>query len=102
MAIKGIMRAGSVQLRVKEMGPAVRHYTEVLGLIKSHEGNDGRVYLKAWDEHDHHSVVLREAETAGMDHMAFKVSDNDALLGNPKPRRSRANLRPRSRSASVD
>jgi len=81
MAIKGIMRAGSVQLRVKEMGPAVRHYTEVLGLIKSHEGNDGRVYLKAWDEHDHHSVVLREAETAGMDHMAFKVSDNDALLG---------------------
>lgn len=80
MAIKGIMRAGSIQLRVKEMGAAVRHYTEVLGLIRSHESNDGRVYLKAWDEHDHHSVILREAETAGMDHMAFKVSDNDALL----------------------
>src|SRR5689334_13472439 len=79
MAISGIMRAGSVQLRVKEMRPAVQHYTEVLGLTKSGEGRDGRVYLKAWDEHDHHSVVLREAETAGMDHMAFKVSDNDAL-----------------------
>jgi catechol-2,3-dioxygenase len=33
MAISGIMRAGSVQLRVKEMRPAVQHYTEVLGLI---------------------------------------------------------------------
>ena len=79
MAISGVMRAGSVQIRVTEMAAAEKHYTDVLGLIKTHEGGDGRVYLKAWDEHDHHSVVLREAETAGMDHMAFKVSDNDTL-----------------------
>jgi len=37
------------------------------------------VYLKAWDEHDHHSVVLRQAETPGMDYYGFKV-DSKATL----------------------
>ena len=79
MAISGVLRAGSVQIRVTDMQPALHHYTEVLGLIKTAGGPDGRVYLKAWDEHDHHSVVLREADDAGMDHMAFKVADTDEL-----------------------
>ena len=38
-----------------------------------------RVFLKAWDEHDHHSVVLREADEAGMDFMGFRV-DSPATL----------------------
>ncbi len=79
MAISGVLRAGSVQIRVTDMESALHHYTEVLGLIKTADGPDGRVYLKAWDEHDHHSVVLREADEAGMDHMAFKVADTDDL-----------------------
>ena len=37
------------------------------------------MYLKAWDEHDHHSVVLRQAETPGMDYYGFKV-DSKATL----------------------
>ena len=79
MAITGVMRAGTVQIRVTEMGPALHHYKDVLGLLQTGEGRDGRVYLKAWDEHDHHSVVLREAESAGMDHMGLKVSGTGAL-----------------------
>lgn len=79
MAVTGVMRAGFVQLRVLEMEPSVRYYTEVLGLQKTAQGKDGRVYLKAWDEHDHHSVILRQAETPGMDRMAFKVSDTNSL-----------------------
>jgi len=42
-------------------------------------GPDGRVYLKAWDEFDHHSVILRKADTPGMDFVGFKVA-NDAAL----------------------
>ncbi|MDE0385753.1 MAG: VOC family protein, partial [Defluviicoccus sp.] len=79
MAITGVMRAGTVQIRVTEMAPALNHYTNIIGLLQTAEGRDGRVYLKAWDEHDHHSVVLREADGPGMDHMGFKVSGNDAL-----------------------
>ncbi len=37
------------------------------------------VYLKAWDEFDHHSVILTKSNTAGLAHMAFKVETLDDL-----------------------
>jgi catechol 2,3-dioxygenase len=37
------------------------------------------VFLKAWDENDHHSVVLREAEQAGMDYFGWKVDSEQTL-----------------------
>ena len=91
MAITGVMRAGTVQIRVTEMGPALHHYKDVLGLLQTGEGRDGRVYLKAWDEHDHHSVVLREAESAGMDPYGIEgVRDRRAGRLRTKARRTRA------------
>ena len=74
MALTGVLRPGHVAIRVLEMGPALKHYSEVLGLIETARDAKGRVYLKAWDEHDHHSVVLREADEAGMDYMGWKVA----------------------------
>ncbi|MGH8788913.1 MAG: catechol 2,3-dioxygenase [Cupriavidus necator] len=79
MAFTGVLRPGHIQLRVLDIAPAVKHYTEVLGLIETARDAQGRVYLKAWDEHDHHSVVLREADEAGMDFMGFRVESPAAL-----------------------
>ena len=56
-----------MQLRVLDLEAAVKHYTQVLGLWETGRDAQGRVYLKAWDEHDHHSLILREADEAGMD-----------------------------------
>jgi catechol 2,3-dioxygenase len=39
----------------------------------------GRVSFKAWDEHDHHSVVLRKTDAPGMNHMGFRVDSEDTL-----------------------
>src|SRR3546814_19937987 len=72
---KGVLRPGHVQIRVMEMEPAVKHYTELLGLIETHRDQQGRVYLKGWTEPDLFSVVLREADEAGMDFKGFKVRD---------------------------
>lgn len=79
MAMSGILRPGFIQIRVLDMQRAVRHYVDWLGLEEVCRGDDGRVYLKAYDEFDHHSVVLREAPQAGMDCFAFKLSDDTAL-----------------------
>jgi catechol 2,3-dioxygenase len=79
MALNGVLRPGHVGIRVLGMEAAVRHYTEVLGLIETARDRQGRVFLKAWDEHDHHSVVLREAAEAGMDYMGWRV-DSVATL----------------------
>lgn len=74
MAISGVLRPGFVQLRVLDMAAALRHYVDRIGLDRVMTGEDGRVYLKAPDEFDHHSLVLREAAEAGIDITAFKVA----------------------------
>ncbi len=79
MALTGILRPGHVALRVLNMQKAVEHYTEVLGLLETARDARGRVFLKAWDEHDHHSVVLREADQAGMDYMGWRVESTFTL-----------------------
>jgi len=88
MAIDGVMRSGYVQLRVMDLPAAVHHYTEYYGLIQT-GSDDTRAYLKGWDEFDHHSLVLREADEPGMDHVAFKVrreADLDRMEGELRER----------------
>src|SRR2546428_12901675 len=79
MSMTGVLRPGHCSLRVLDLEAAVKHYTEVVGLIETDRDEKGRVYLKAWDEQDHHSIVLREADIPGADCIAFKV-DNKATL----------------------
>lgn len=79
MALTGVLRPGHAQIRVTDLEPAIRFYRDVLGLVEMGRDASGRVYFKAWDERDHNSIVLRRAETAGIDHFAFKVRDRAAL-----------------------
>ncbi|VWB80624.1 catechol 2,3 dioxygenase [Burkholderia pseudomultivorans] len=79
MSMQGVLRPGHVALRVMDLEEAVRHYCDVLGLLETGRDDAGRVYLKAWDEHDHHSVVLRESDSPGLDYMGFKVGSDAAL-----------------------
>ena len=81
MAFTGVLRPGHIQLRVLDMGAAIEHYTETLGLVETGRDDSGRVYFKAWDEFDHSCLILRQADSAGMDFMAFRVADNDCLRG---------------------
>ncbi|WP_102347575.1 catechol 2,3-dioxygenase [Bacillus sp. Marseille-P3661] len=73
-----IIRIGRVELRVLELEKSVDYYTNIIGLEEVAR-EKGKVYLKAWDEFDHHSVILQEAESAGIDHLAFKVENVDDL-----------------------
>jgi catechol 2,3-dioxygenase len=79
MAIKGVMRPGHCQLRVLNLESAIQFYTDVMGLQYMGKDTQGRAYFKCLDEIDHHSLVLREANHAGMDFYAFKVRDQASL-----------------------
>lgn len=81
MALEGVMRPGHAQIRVLELDKAIHFYRDVLGLVETGRDASGRVYFKCWDERDHSSIILREAETAGLDFMAFKVRDEATLDG---------------------
>lgn len=79
MAMTGVLRPGHAQLRVLDLEESIHFYTEVLGLKDMGRDAQGRAYFKAWDEHDHSSVILRQADRAGLDFFGFKVLDSKTL-----------------------
>lgn len=79
MAMTGVLRPGHAALRVLDLDEAVRFYTNVLGLLETGRDSTGRVYFKAWDERDHNSVIIRQADRAGLDFFGFKVLDAETL-----------------------
>ena len=81
MAITGVMRPGHAQVRVLDLEESVKFYRDVIGLIETGRDHKGRVYFKCWDERDHNSYIIRQADSAGIDFFGFKVSDVEALDG---------------------
>ena len=79
MAMTGVLRPGHAQIRVLDMEESVQFYTNVLGLIETGRDSQGRVYFKAWDERDHNSIVLRQADRAGLDFFGYKVLNKATL-----------------------
>lgn len=74
----GVLRLSHVEIRVPDLELATAYYAEVVGLIETAREAD-RVFLKCWDEQQHHSVVLRYAATYGLDRMGFKLQDHADL-----------------------
>lgn len=75
---RGILRLGHVDVTVTDLDLATAYYTEVMGMEITALTEDS-VYLKCWDEEDHHSLRLRYAPRVGMDQMSFKVHHEDDL-----------------------
>ena len=74
----GILRLGHVDVTVTDLDLATAYYTEVMGMIVAERDADS-VYLKCWDEVDHHSLRLVYAPRIGMELMSFKVEREDDL-----------------------
>lgn len=79
MAMTGVLRPGHVQIRVLDLEESVKWYTEVMGLVPQGRDKAGRAYFKTRQERDHHSVILRQSDRAGLDFMGFKVLDKATL-----------------------
>lgn len=79
MAMTGVLRPGHFQMRVLDLEESVNFYSNVLGLIETGRDKTGRVYFKAWDERDHNSFIIRQADRAGMDFFGFKVASKATL-----------------------
>jgi len=74
----GVLRLAHVDITVPDLDLSTAYYTEVMGLLEVTRA-DGAVYLKCWDEEDHHSLRLRYAPRVGMDGFTFKVEATDDL-----------------------
>jgi catechol 2,3-dioxygenase len=72
-----VMRLGYVHIRVTDLEEAREHYGNTLGMGVAAEA-PGKLYYKAWDEYDHHSVVLEEGGV-GLVKLGYKVQHSADL-----------------------
>jgi catechol 2,3-dioxygenase len=76
-----IMRAALVELGVTDLAAAEHFYAELLGMIVSARTDDA-VFLRGWEERQHHSLILRRcapAQPAMASRLAFRVRSEDDL-----------------------
>ena len=76
-ATSAVIRLGYVHLRVTDLEEARNHYSNTSGMEVVHE-EPGKLWLKCWDEWDHHSLVLEEGGV-GLVKLGYKVESNDDL-----------------------
>jgi catechol 2,3-dioxygenase len=74
----GILRLSHVDITAPDLDLAAAYYTEVLGLILV-ERTEDRLFLKGWDERDHHCLAIRFDPRVGIDRFAFKCDHPDDL-----------------------
>lgn len=67
-----ILRSAFVELHVSDLEACERFYADLLGMIVTARSDDA-VYLKAWEERQHHSLILRQAPVAAAARLGFRV-----------------------------
>lgn len=76
--MSGIMRLGNVEVQVNDLDKASHFYGQILGLQEVKRTKE-KLYLKCWDEYDHHSVVLKKADGLGLVKIGWKVEREEDL-----------------------
>jgi catechol 2,3-dioxygenase len=69
---------GHAHLHVADLAASKAFFTETMGLTVTDEG-DGVVYLRAWQDWEHHTLSLRQAQRSAVHHVGFRVEDPPSL-----------------------
>jgi catechol 2,3-dioxygenase len=75
-----IVRAAHAELAVTDLQRSFDFYVTLLGLVVSDRTEDA-LYLRGYEETDHHCLVLRKAASPSLSHIAFRVRDASDLSG---------------------
>ena len=73
-----IAHLGHVELLSPEPEKSLDFFTRVMGLTENGASGDS-VYLRTWDDYEHHSLKLTASNTSGMGATALRASSEDAL-----------------------
>src|SRR5687767_6786455 len=73
-----IIRCSHVVLDVTDLNRSSEFYANTVGLHVE-DRDDQAVYLRGSEEHQHHSLVLREATTSACNRLGFKVGNENDL-----------------------
>ena len=73
-----IAHLGHIELLTPRLCESLWFFVEVLGLTETcREGNS--IYLRTWDDYEHHTVKLTAHETSGIRRVGLRASSQAAL-----------------------
>jgi len=67
-----------VELLTPKLEDSVKFFVDVMGMTESGRRGDS-VYLRGWDDYEHHTLKLTASTGTGMGHFAFRTSSPEAL-----------------------
>lgn len=73
-----IVRASHAVLDVRDLARSRAFYVECLGYVVTAE-DDGAIFLRAVEERNHHSIVLRKGTSPSVEALGFKVASEEDL-----------------------
>lgn len=74
----GVLRLSHIEVGVDDLELCAAYYVEVVGMVEVLRESK-RVFLKCWDEEDHHSLILAESPERDLRRIAFKVESEGDL-----------------------
>jgi len=92
-----VMRAAYAELLVTDLEASRHFYVDLLGMVVAEESADA-IYLRAWEERLHHSLVLRRAPAAAVSRAPARCTPSvrrAPRAGRPWPGCVRPRARPR-------
>ncbi len=69
---------GHMELLTPKPEESLQFFVNVMGMTETARQGDS-VYLRGWDDYEHHSLKLTASKTSGMGHMAFRARSQQAL-----------------------
>src|SRR5919199_4140093 len=71
-AVMAVAHLGHAEIRVTDLERSRWFFTEVLCLYVSEE-NYERIFLRAWQDWDHHTLILKKSDHTGVEHFGWRV-----------------------------
>ncbi|QGS68080.1 hypothetical protein CV093_03815 [Oceanobacillus sp. 143] len=76
--LRTVAHLGHVEISVTKFEESLWFYREVMGLeVTEIEGD--RAYLRAWQDFDHHTLVLKAADVSEVNRVGWRVSAKETL-----------------------
>ena len=76
--IHDIAHLGHLELLTPKLEESRQFFVDVMGMYESGRAGNS-VFLRGWDDYEHHSLQLTAAEKPGLGHCAFRAASPQAL-----------------------
>lgn len=73
-----IIRTAHIEYRVTDLARARAYYVDTVGFVET-EATPDALYLRGLEDRHHHCLILRQADTPGIGHVAFQVHGPEDL-----------------------